>query len=122
MGYLSDNTPRTSWSVCCTDLYRYRLIIKPGYSSDLELREIVIDVLPDVEEWQFSGRRFWALPRYGPRPDRVILPGYGLRRQNVRVYDERVVFAFHTEEERQAVADRLTTLRYKYEFQTEPPH
>ena len=120
MGYLTDNTPPTSNSVICQDLYLFRIIITPGFASDTELQILVRDVLPDVEEWQFSGRRFSPGTPFGPKK-RVIHPAsYAHNSRKMRNFDERVVFYFHNEIQRQAVADRLTTQGFKFVLQDEP--
>ena len=120
MGYLTDNTPRTRNSVVCSDLYLYRIIVNPGFASDRELRTIIRDVIPDVEDWQFSGRRFCPVPR-GNKIHRVIHPAtYANNSRKMREYTETVVFAFRSTTIRDTAAARLASNGFSYTYQDEP--
>ena len=66
MGYLSDNLPpRREQIVECPALYKLILRVRhrPPYfaqiaaETDLTISLIVKSVVPDVEDWQYSGRR-----------------------------------------------------------------
>ena len=119
MGYLIDNTPIGRFSVFCTDLYPFRIIITPGFNSDRDLQTLVKDVIPDVEEWQFSGRRRCPLPK--GKQSRIIHPAtYAHNSRKMREFTELVVFAFHTAEQRSQVAARLDTQLIKYTIEDEP--
>jgi len=119
LGYLTDNTRAGSFGVICQDLYKFRVVIEPGFASDLDLRGIIKDVLPDIEEWQYSGRR--RLPLTGGKLSRVVSPSsYALNSRKMRQFEERVIFAFHTEVQRDAVTARLTTRGFKFTIEDEP--
>jgi len=125
MGYLTDNTPPGKNYVICQDLYPYRIVINPGEKSNLTLQTIVRDELPDVEEWQFSGRRRCPVaPSRGKSKGvygRQIVPyGWALDSRRMRPFVEEVVFAFHTELQRSKVTARLTAERFKFRLQNEP--
>lgn len=122
MGYLFDNIPPGSNFVLCPDLYPYRLIVSPGFLTDSELRAIIRDEIPDVEEWQFSGRRRRPVPTPGGRPPRrQIHPAtYALNSRRMRPFIEVVHFAFHTSDQRAKVIARFVQERIKYEVYNEP--
>ena len=121
MGHLTDNTPTTRNWVFCQDLYQFRIIVNPRFASDLELQAIVKDVIPDVEEWQFSGRRFCRKPRRRAAINPVVHPAkYAQNSRKIREYDERVVFAFHTSLQRDLVTARLTSRGFKFQIEDEP--
>lgn len=118
MGHLDDNTPPGSFYVICQEVYPLRLVVYPGFASDQELSAIVKDVLPDVQDWQFSGRRYRLLPQ--PH-SRVIHPaGYAQNSRKMRTFQERVVFGFHSALQRDAVVARFSNLGYKFEIVNEP--
>jgi hypothetical protein len=121
MGYLTDNTPHASNSASCHELYLYRIIISPGFASDLELQQLVRDVVPDPEEWQFSGRQHNPPPGGFGKSPRVVHPAtYAQNSRKMRVWIEQVYFAFHTEEQRASVAARLSNRGFSYRLQNEP--
>ena len=125
MGYLSDNIPSGSNHAICQDLYKFRLILNPKFASNVALAQIVQDEIPDVEEWQFSGRRRCpVVPRRGKAQSvagRVIHPSsWAQNSRRVRPFTEEVVFAFHTEDQRDQVAARLTQEGFKFRFEDEP--
>lgn len=121
MGYLTDSTPVGRNHVVCQDLYSFRILVEPGFASNQELQLLVKDVIPDIEEWQFSGRRFCPKPRLGTPINPVVHPSaYAQNSRKKRQFDEIVVFAFHTTLQRDQVAARLTTQGFKYSFQDEP--
>ena len=118
MGYLTDNTPDGRFWVFCPDIYPYRIIVEPGFASNIQLSTIVKDVIPDVEDWQFSGRRFCPQPRTKQR--RVIHPAsYAQNSRKMRPRIERVVYAFHDTLQRQMVADRLTNEGFNVTLQND---
>jgi hypothetical protein len=118
MGYLNDNTPDSRFWVICPDIYPYRIIVDPGFASNLELSTIVKDVLPDVEDWQFSGRRYCPQPRR--KQPRVIHPArYAQNSRKMRPRVERVVYAFHDTLQRQSVANRLTNLGFSIKLEND---
>lgn len=120
MGYLFDNIPPTQFGVECESLYTYRIIIDPFLSSDKTLQELVEDVVPDVETWQFSGRRK-RCPRTDGKQVRIIHPyGFSNQDRKTQQYLERVVFAFSTEVLRDQVAARLTNEGFQYTVQNGP--
>ncbi len=66
MGYLQDNLPqRKVQNVDCSALYPLLLKVKHralpqerwAGDSDLKTSLIVKDIVPDVEDWQYSGRK-----------------------------------------------------------------
>lgn len=119
MGYLTDNTPPTRNWVICQELYPFRIVIEPGFATDVELQLLVKDVVPDVEEWQYSGRRRCPLP--AGKLSRVIHPAaYAQNSRKMRQFIEMVVFAFHLESDRMAVAARLTSQGFKFTIEDEP--
>jgi hypothetical protein len=124
MGYLTDNIPPGSNHAICQDLYKFRIIVQPGFKSDVALASIIKDEVPDVEEWQFSGRRRCPIiPARGKsRPvRRQIHPAaYAQNSRRVRPFTEEVVFAFHTENQRSQVAARFDQERVKYRLEDEP--
>ena len=124
MGYLTDNLPPGRNNVICQEIYKFRIIAQPGFASNVDLQECILDVLPDVEEWQFSGRRRCpVVPGRGKaRPiRRVIHPStYAQNSRRMRPFTEEVVFAFHTEDQRNQVAARLTNKRFKFRIEDEP--
>ena len=120
MGYLTDNIPPTVFGAVCEDLYIYRVIIDPRFASDRELQQLVKEVIPDVEEWQFSGRRT-RCPRSDGKQVRIVHPyGYSNRDRKTRRYLERVVFAFHTSIQRDQVTAQLSAQGFKYTIENEP--
>ena len=124
MGYLTDNTPSGQNFVFCPDLYLYRLIVKPQFASDFQLSSFVKDEVPDVEEWQFSGRRRCPVaPATGsarPRRRQVHPATYAENSRYMRAFTEEVYYAFHTEAQRTQVAARLDQERFSYRFENEP--
>lgn len=117
MGYLRDNIRPRRFYAECEEIYPYRIIINPGFASDVELRTLVKDVLPDVEDWQFSGRRYLRKPVYGRKTRGIYPSSYAQNSRKIRDYDERVIFAFHSTVQRDAVAARLTNNRFSYKFE-----
>ena len=128
MGYLTDNLPPGKNHVICQDLYPFRLIVnnlgshwtEPRYVSDAELQLLVKDVLPDIEKWQFSGRRY--RPKAVRRSPRIVHPArYAQNSRPMRAFHERVVFSFHTEPQRDAAAARLRNSGFRdLTYQDEP--
>ena len=114
MGYLSDNTPAGSNHVICQDLYSFRLIVIPKFASNIVLQSLVKDEIPDVEEWQFSGRRRCV----GARTTHPA--HYAQNSRRMRPFTEEVVFAFHTESQRAQVGSRLTLEGFKFRLEDEP--
>jgi hypothetical protein len=124
MGYLSDNIPPGKNHAICQDLYPFRIIVQPGYLSDVQLSSIIMDEFPDVEEWQYSGRRRCpVVPTRGKaRPiRRKIHPAaYAQNSRYMRPFTEEVIYAFHTEAQRAQVAARFDQERIKYRLEDEP--
>ncbi len=121
MGYLTDSTPSTKNWVICQDIYPFRVIINPGFASDLTLQMLVKSEIADVQEWQFSGRRRCARPRRGVSINPLVHPyGYAVNSRRVRPFDARVVFAFHTTTQRDTVTARLTNEGYSFAIEDEP--
>jgi hypothetical protein len=124
VGYLSDNIPAGANHVICQDLYQFRIFIEPKFASDFKLASIVKDEIPDVEEWQFSGRRRnRAVPSRGSSRAirRTIHPAtIAQNSRRIRPFTEEVVFAFHTELQRTQVAARLTNEGFKFRLVDEP--
>lgn len=119
MGYLLDNVPPGQFYVLCADLYIFRLEIEPRFSTDRELMKKVKDVIPDIEEWQFSGRR--RRPLSDGRQSRINFPiNYAVNSRRMREFEDFVVFAFHTVEQRAAVATRLVNEGYTIKLLNEP--
>ena len=113
MGYLAQNTPPTRHWAICEDLYPLRLTIVPKFSSDDGLAFIIKDVLPDVEDWQFSGRRFRLLSPF-QQPNPLPSTAYAINSRKMRPREEFVVFAFHDLDQRTAVTNRLTALGFQF--------
>jgi len=124
MGYLADNISIYKNTVICQDLYLFRIIIAPQFASDLDLQILVKDVIPDVEEWQFSGRRQCPVrPLNGKAKGavRVVHPAaYAQNSRRARQFTSEVVFAFHTTLQRSQVAARLTNSSFKFRLEDEP--
>ena len=125
MGYLGDNIPLGRNYAFCQDLYVYRIIVNPSFASDVALQQYVKDEIPDVEEWQFSGRRRCpVVPNRGKARSvqgRQIHPAaWAQNSRLMRPFTAEVVFAFHTEGQRDQVAARLTQEGFKYRFENEP--
>ena len=125
MGYLGDNIPLGRNYAFCQDLYPYRLILNPKFASDVKITGIVKDEIPDVEEWQFSGRRRCpVVPSRGKSRNargRQIHPAaWAQNSRRIRPFTEEVVLAFHTENQRSQVAARLTQEGFTYRLETEP--
>lgn len=124
MGYLTDNIPPGRNHAICQDLYPYRMIVAPGFKSDVELSSFVKDEIPDVEEWQFSGRRRSpVVPATGrARPiRRTVHPAaYAQDSRYVRPFSEEVHYGFHTTGQRAAVAARFDVERVTYRIVDEP--
>ena len=119
MGYLSDNTPANKNWVFCEDLYKFRIRIDPRLQKDIVFQKLVKDVLPDVEEWQYSGRRL--CPRPAAKPvNPIIFPDYAVNSRKKRQYTALVIFAFNLSSQRDAVAARLDTEGYNYSYEDEP--
>lgn len=93
MGYLFDNIPPGRIDVLCHDLYPFRIKVLPAFFETYEIQLQVKDVIPDVEEWQYSGKR----------------PS-----------DGRLIFAFHTDVQRDAAAARFNTLGLNFIVENEP--
>lgn len=119
MGYLDLVTPDGRNWVICQDVYPFRIHITPGFASNLELQELVRELIPDVEEWQFSGRRFCPKGPLAPK-NPVLSPCYAVNSRKIRQFDEIVVFAFHLPSQRDTVAARLTNEGFKFFFRDEP--
>jgi len=94
MGYLTDNTPPRTNVADCLVLYIYGLRVIPGYYTADELGLMVKEVLPDVEDWQFSDARR-VDPRRRPRSDSPT--------------HLKVDFQFHREPDRSKVANYFTS-------------
>ena len=124
MGYLTDSIPLGENSAFCQDLYVYRMIVQPGARSDVELSAIIKDEIPDIEEWQYSGRRRCPiLPSRGKEKGirRVIHPsGYAQNSRRVRPFTELVIYAFHTSAQRDQIAARFVQERISYRVENEP--
>jgi hypothetical protein len=124
MGYLTDNIPPGKNHAVCQELYPFRIIIVPGFASDVAISQIIMDEIPDVEEWQYSGRRQCPVPPTlgkGRKVRRVIHPStYAQNSRRMRPFTEEVVYAFHTEAQRSQVAMRLDQERFKYRLVDEP--
>jgi len=119
VGYLKDNTPPGKYWVICPEIYPYRLIVRPKFAKDDALCLIVKGVLPDVEDWQFSGRRYQPLPRL-MQPRNIHPATSAIDSRAMRPRRERVVFAFHDIAQRAEVATQFTILGYRFELQNEP--
>ena len=124
MGYLTDNIPLGRNSAFCQDLYRFRLVVQPGSASDATISAIIKDELPDVEEWQYSGRRRCpVIPSRGKSRSirRVIHPAtWAQNSRLIRPFTEEVVYAFHTEAQRTQIEARLVQERFKFRIENEP--
>lgn len=120
MGFLTDSTPPNKNWVFCQDLYPFRIIVEPGFANNLTLQSIIKDEIPDVEEWQFAGRRYCPPARKGKPLSPKLNLRYAQNSRRVRPRDEFVVFGFHTTLQRDQVAARLTAEGYKYTYQDEP--
>ena len=124
MGYLSDNIPLGQNYAFCQDLYLFRIILQPGYLSDVEITSIVKDEIPDVEEWQFSGRRRCPIiPARGKARAirRVINPSsWAHNSRRMRPFTEEVHLAFHTTAQRAQVAARFNQERISYRLENAP--
>jgi hypothetical protein len=121
MGYLFDNIPPGQNFVLCPDLYLYRLIVQPGFLSDFSLGAIIKDELPDVEEWQYSGRRRRPVISQGRVVRRQVHPAtYAQNSRMMRPFSEVVHYAFHTPSQRAQVMARFDQERIKYEVYNEP--
>lgn len=120
MGYLTDNIPPGKFWVICSDLYPYRIYVNPNFYSDRELQLIVEEVIPDVEEWQFSGRRFIPVTPNNKILRNIFPANYAHNSRKMRPYTEKVVFAFHTTAQRALVASRFSGLFLTYELENEP--
>jgi len=124
VGYLADNIPLGRNTAICQELYPFRVIITPGFASNIVLQQLVLDELPDVEDWQFSGRRRCPVPPSrgsARRIRRVIHPrGYAQNSRYVRQFTEEVVFAFHSTLQRDKVTARLTLEGFTFRLENEP--
>jgi hypothetical protein len=124
MGYLSDNIPPGQNFAFCQDLYLFRIILQPGFLSNIEITSIVKDEIPDVEEWQFSGRRRCpVLPARGKERAirRVINPStWAQNSRRMRPFTEEVHLAFHTTNQRAQVAARFDQERISYRLENAP--
>lgn len=120
MGYLDLVTPSNRNWVFCEDVYPFRIRVEPGFASDLELQTIIKDEIPDVEEWQFSGRRFTPRPRVDPQNPLISPSRYAQNSRKVRQFTEIVVFAFHSSLDRADAAARLTSEGFTFTLQDEP--
>ena len=125
MGYLTDNIPPGRNYAYCQDLYLYRMIVDPAFASDVKLQQIVQDEIPDVEEWQFSGRRRCpVVPSRGPArkaQGRVVHPAtWAEDSRLVRPFTAEVVFAFRTTAQRDQVGARMTQEGFKFRLENEP--
>jgi len=125
MGYLSDNIPPGKNYVVCQEIYKFRLILNPKFASNVALQQIVKNEIPDVEEWQFSGRRRCPVPQSRGKSrsvaGRQIHPStWAQNSRRMRPFTSEVVFAFHTEAQRSQVAARFTQEGFKYRFEDEP--
>ena len=124
MGYLTDNTPPGRNYAVCQDLYPLRVIVQPGSYSDVKLSGFVQEEIPDVEDWQFSGRR--RCPRVPARGKersvgRVIHPAaWAQNSRRMRPFTEEVVYGFHSELDRAAVTARFDVERLTYRIEDEP--
>lgn len=123
MGYLTDNIPPGRNFAICQELYAFKIIIQPAFASDTALAGIIKDEIPDIEEWQFSGRRRRPVSGRGKAKPigRVLHPStYAQNSRRMRPFTEEVVFAFHTEAQRLQVAMRLDVEGFKYRLEDEP--
>lgn len=73
-GYLFDRTTVKAPEVLCNDLYRFVLRVFPGFDSDAVLADILVEAFPDVQTWQYMGRRFCPLPPAGRKSPRPVRP------------------------------------------------
>ena len=120
MGYLADNKTPKRFYVECEEIYPLRVIVKPGFASDADLRMLVKDVLPDVEDWQFSGRRYHSKPVYGRKTKGIHPATYAQNSRKIRDFDEEVVFGFHSTVQRDAVTARLANNGFSYKVEDDP--
>lgn len=127
MGYLTDNIPPGRNHAICQDLYKFRLIVGPrsaSFYSNVKLAGIIKEELPDIEEWQFSGRRRCpVVPARGksqPNRRQIHPAAWAQNSRRMRPFIEEVVFAFHTEEQRSQVAARFDQERIRYRLEDEP--
>ena len=124
MGYLTDNITAGRNSAVCQDLYPFRIIAQPGFLSDSKISFIVKDEIPDIEEWQFSGRRQCpTVPSRGrSRPiRRVIHPSaYAQNSRLVRPFTEEVIYAFRSMGQQTQVSARFTQERISHRLEEEP--
>lgn len=116
MGYIADHTTGPP-PFSCHDLYKWLLRVDPGFDlNDDAISALVVNEEPDVELWQYMGRRFiptdppvpWVRK---PRPE----ADYSYpRRGRVRggVNQIRAQYSFATEALRDRVVGRLTVAGY----------
>jgi hypothetical protein len=97
----------------CHDLYAWVLRVDPGFNTDdAPIDRIVRDEEPDIELWQYMGRRFMPPnpPRQWTRTPRVAAdyspPRYGAVRGRIAII--RTQYSFATQALRDRVAARLT--------------
>lgn len=124
MGYLTDNIPLGRNYALCQDLYSFRMVVQPGVLTDSKLSAIVKDEIPDVEEWQFSGRRRCPIvPSRGRAKGirRVIHPSsWAFNSRRMRPFTEEVYFAFRTAAQQSQVAARMDAERISYTIHNTP--
>lgn len=116
MGYIADNTTGLP-PFSCHELYRWLFRVDPGFDrDDVAIDAIIRNEEPDIELWQYMGRRFMPPnpPRQWTRTPRVAAdyspPRYGAVRGRIAVV--RVQYSFANEPLRDRVAARLTAERY----------
>jgi hypothetical protein len=117
MGYLANNKTPRRFYVECEEIYPLRVIVVPGFASDADLRTLVKDVVPDPEDWQFSGRRYRVKPRYGRKTKGIHPAAYAQNSRRIRDFDQEVVFAFHSTIHRDAVTARLSNNGFTYRIE-----
>jgi hypothetical protein len=102
----------------CHDLYVWLLRVNPGFDlNDDDITKIVVSEEPDVELWQYMGRRFiptdpptpWV--RKPPQTAEYAYPRHGrVRGGNSQI---RAQFSFASQALRDRVVSRLTISGYR---------
>ncbi len=115
MGYINDTVnPPAPYS--CHELYKWLLRVAPKFSTDDEMCSLVKDEEPDVEQWQYMGRRYFSKPNVQyTRTPRETVDYSPPRRGKVHNHTDAEViqFSFATQPLRDRVRDRLVAEGYK---------
>lgn len=125
MGFIADNTTGPP-PYSCHELYHWLIRVDPGFDkTDTRMDLIIADEEPDVELWQFMGRRFFPpnppAPWVRPQPPAADYspPRYGAVRGRTAVI--RTQYSFATEALRDRVAARLTAEGFRVTDQWREP-